>query len=61
MLTSRSVIEIDVKALKAVDSKQNIVVQNQDTIIVPIDTGLFYVMGEVNRPGPYQFNGRKSP
>lgn len=56
---AQRVIEIDVRALRAGDPKQNIVVHNQDSLLVPVDTGLFYVMGEVNRPGPYQFNGRE--
>ncbi len=55
---SQRVIQIDVRALRAGDPKQNVVIRSQDTIFVPIDTGLFYVMGEVNRPGPYNFNGR---
>jgi polysaccharide export outer membrane protein len=56
-LTQR-VIEIDAEALQAGDPRMNIVVRDRDTIRVPIDAGLFYIMGEVNRPGVYSFNGR---
>jgi polysaccharide export outer membrane protein len=52
------VIEIDVRALFAGDPRYNIVVRDRDVINVPIDTGVFYLMGEVNRPGVYGFNGR---
>jgi protein involved in polysaccharide export with SLBB domain len=57
-LTQR-VIEIDVRALKAGDPRYNIVVRDRDYINVPVDTGVFYVMGEVNRPGVYTFNSRE--
>jgi len=57
-LTQR-VIEIDVPALKSGDPRYNIVVRNRDLINVPVDTGVFYMMGEVNRPGVYAFGGRE--
>lgn len=53
------VIEIDVAALRNGDARQNIVIRNRDAINIPIDTGLFYVMGEVNRPGVFSFNERE--
>jgi polysaccharide export outer membrane protein len=56
---SQRVIEIDVSALKAGDPRYNIVVRNRDLINVPVDTGVFYMMGEVNRPGVYAFGGRE--
>lgn len=56
---TQRVIEIDVGALKAGDPRMNIVVRNRDVIVAPVDTGLFYIMGEVNRPGVYAFNGRE--
>jgi len=56
---SQRVIEIDVPALKSGDPRYNIVIRNRDLINVPIDTGVFYVMGEVNRPGVFGFNGRE--
>jgi polysaccharide biosynthesis/export protein len=52
------VIEIDVRALRSGDPRYNIVIRDKDTINVPVDTGVFYVMGEVNRPGVYSLNGR---
>lgn len=57
-LTQR-VIEIDVPALKAGDPRYNVVVRPLDTINIPPDTGVFYMMGEVARPGVYGFNGRE--
>lgn len=56
---SQRVIEIDVRALKAGDPRYNIVIRNRDYINVPIDTGIFYLMGEVLRPGVYSFGGRE--
>lgn len=52
------VIEIDVRALLAGDPRYNIVIRDRDVINVPVDTGVFYLMGEVNRPGVYAFSGR---
>lgn len=57
-LTQR-VIEIDAKALQSGDPKFNIVLRNRDTIQVPTDTGVFYMMGEVNRPGVFAFSSRE--
>lgn len=57
-LTQR-VIEIDVNALKAGDPRYNIVVRPRDVIRVPVDTGLYYLMGEIGRPGVYSFGGRE--
>lgn len=56
---SQRVIEIDVNGLKGGDPKQNIIVRSRDTIVIPIDVGIFYIMGEVNRPGAFPFNERE--
>ncbi len=56
---SQRVIEIDVEALKAGDPRYNIVIRNRDLINVPVDIGVYYMMGEVARPGVYAFNGRE--
>lgn len=56
---SQRVIEIDIEALKAGDPRYNIVLRNRDVINVPQDSGLFYVMGEVQRPGVFAFGGRE--
>ncbi|MBU0638739.1 MAG: SLBB domain-containing protein [Planctomycetes bacterium] len=56
---SQRVIEIDVDALKGGDPRYNIVIRDRDIINIPIDTGVFYVMGEINRPGVFAFNGRE--
>lgn len=53
------VIEIDVPALRQGDPRQNVVIRNRDVIQVPQDTGVFYLMGEINRPGVYAFGGRE--
>ena len=57
-LTQR-VIEIDVEALKRGDPRYNVVIRDRDVIHVPQDTGVFYVMGQVNRPGVFAFGGRE--
>lgn len=56
---SQRVIEIDVPALKAGDPRCNIVIRNRDLINIPVDVGVFYMMGEVIRPGVYSFGGRE--
>lgn len=57
-LTQR-VIEIDVAALKNGDPRYNVVIRNRDVINVPVDSGVFYLMGEINRPGVYALGGRE--
>jgi len=52
------VIAIDLTELKNGNPRYNIVVRDRDVINVPIDTGVFYIMGEVLRPGVYAFGGR---
>ncbi|MFO0840331.1 MAG: polysaccharide biosynthesis/export family protein [Phycisphaerae bacterium] len=56
---AQRVIEIDVTSLRSGDPRYNIAVRNRDVIMVPQDIGVFYAMGEVNRPGVYSFNGRE--
>lgn len=56
-LTQR-VISIDVGELKNGNPRFNIVLRNRDVINIPADTGVFYVVGEVQRPGVYAFGGR---
>jgi len=56
---SQRVIEIDVPALKAGDPRYNVVIRPRDLINIPVDTGVFYMMGEVMRPGVYSFGGRE--
>lgn len=52
------VIEIDARALFAGDPAYNIVIRDGDVINVPVPTAVYYLMGEVARPGVYAFNGR---
>lgn len=54
------IIVIDLEAVKEGDPRQNIVVRDGDTVIVPpLEVGRFYVMGEVVRPGPYDLTGQR--
>jgi len=53
------VIAINVPELKAGNPRYNVIVRDRDVINVPTDTGVFYLMGEVNRPGVYAFGGRE--
>ncbi|MDX2197629.1 MAG: polysaccharide biosynthesis/export family protein [Phycisphaerae bacterium] len=57
--STQRVIEIDVAALKNGDPRYNIVVKDRDIIQVPVDNGVFYMMGEVNRPGVFALGGRE--
>jgi polysaccharide export outer membrane protein len=56
---AQRVIRIDIDALKSGDPRYNIVIRPGDVINVPVDTGVFYIMGEVNRPGVYALSGRE--
>ncbi|RMF77120.1 MAG: hypothetical protein D6744_11675 [Planctomycetota bacterium] len=56
---SQRIIEIDLPALQAGDPRYNIVIRNRDLIRVPAENDVFYMMGEVNRPGVYAFGGRE--
>lgn len=56
-LTQR-VIEIDAHALKNGDPRYNVIIRDRDVIQVPVDTAVFYLAGQVNRPGVYGFSGR---
>lgn len=56
----QEVIKINLKELKNGDLSQNIVIQPGDYISVPYNsTGIYYVMGQASRPGPYQLTGEK--
>jgi polysaccharide export outer membrane protein len=57
--SGQRVIEIDVQALKSGDATQNIVIHNRDVITIPVDTGVYYLMGEINRVGVFGFGGRE--
>ena len=56
---SQRVIEVDLQALKSGDPRYNIVIRNRDLIRVPADNAVFYMMGEINRPGVFAFGGRE--
>ncbi len=55
---SQEVIRINLKKLRGGDLSQNIVIRAGDDIQVPLNNvGIFYVWGQVARPGPYQLSG----
>ena len=54
----QEVIRVDLKKLTSGDITQNIVIRPGDDIHVPPNAiGIFYVAGQVSRPGPYNING----
>jgi protein involved in polysaccharide export with SLBB domain len=56
--SGQRVIGIEVGELKGGNPRYNVVIRERDVISVPIDTGVFYAMGEISRPGVYAFGGR---
>lgn len=56
---AQRVIAIDLVELKNGNPRYNIVLRDRDVVNVPVDTGVFYLMGEVNRPGVFAFGGRE--
>ena len=60
MSRSVRIIAIDLRKLKEGDARQNIIIRDGDSIVVPTVTfGEFYVMGQVARPGVYDLSGRR--
>ena len=55
---AQRVIAIDLTELRAGNPRYNVVVRDRDIINIPADTGVFYLLGEINRPGVYSFGGR---
>ncbi len=56
------IIAIDLTQLKQADPRQNIIIHDKDTILVPLPNyGTYYVMGEIMRPGEFTLpvNGHK--
>ena len=54
------VIAINLPRLNNGDPRMNIIIRDNDIIQVPmVDSGEFYVMGEVSRPGVYSLTNRK--
>ncbi len=57
---NQRVIRIPINPLREGNPKYNIVIRPGDTIMVPgVETGFFYMMGHVSRPGDFQINGQK--
>ncbi len=58
---SQEVIRVNLKKLRNGDLNQNVVIRPGDDIFVPVNvTGVYYVMGQVNRPGPYALSERQT-
>ncbi|MBN1765868.1 MAG: polysaccharide biosynthesis/export family protein [Sedimentisphaerales bacterium] len=56
----QEVIRIDLKALRQGDLSQNIVIRPGDYIHLEYNrVGVFYVQGQVARPGPYSLSGER--
>ena len=56
----RRVIRISAEALRNGDYRQNIVIRGGDTIrVLAGETGEYYMMGQVMRPGAYSITGRQ--
>ncbi len=56
----QEVIRVDLKALQRGDLTQNIVIRAGDHIMVQLnEEGIYYVWGQVGRPGPYVIQGEK--
>lgn len=54
------IIRIPAEKLRRGDSSYNIVIRHQDSITLdPGPVGVFYLSGEVNRPGVYSLNGEE--
>ena len=59
-LRNQRVIRIPLAALRSGDPRYNVLIKPGDVINVPpVETGEFYVMGHVNRPGVFSLTGRK--
>lgn len=53
------VIRVSARGLRGGDRRQNIIVRAGDTIrLLAGQTGEYYIMGQVNRPGAYSITGR---
>ncbi len=56
----QEVVQVNLKKLRGGDWRQNMVIRAGDEIQIPFNaTGIFYVMGQVARPGPYSLAGEK--
>lgn len=58
--TENRVIRISATGLRGGDRRQNIVIRSGDTIrLLAGQTGEYYIMGQINRPGAYSITGRR--
>ena len=54
------IVAINYKRLFNGDPKMNIIIRDRDVIQIPVpETGEFYLMGEVQRPGVYSLRGQR--
>jgi hypothetical protein len=59
-MNGQRVIRIPLAALRSGDPRYNIIIKPGDVINVPpVETGEFYIMGHVQRPGVFALTGRK--
>lgn len=55
---SQEVVRVNLRRLRGGDLNQNIVIRAGDDIQVPFNAmGVFHVIGQVSRPGPYSLSG----
>ena len=54
-----TILRLDMRKIQAGDVKENILLENADTVFVP-KAQAFYVLGEVKRPGTFPFDRRVS-
>lgn len=55
---TQEVVRVNLKRLRGGDLNQNIVIRAGDDIQVPFNAmGVFHVIGQVSRPGPYSLSG----
>jgi len=58
--STRRIIRVSAEALRNGDARQNIVVRPKDTIrLMAGETGEYYLMGQIARPGAYSLVGRR--
>ena len=54
------VIRVELRKLRGGDWSQNVVIKSGDEIRVPVNAiGVFYMAGQVGRPGPYSLTGER--
>jgi hypothetical protein len=58
--TQTRIIRVSAEALRNGDPRQNIIIRARDTVRLSAgQSGEYYMMGQINRPGAYSLTGRK--